>query len=79
MSRAEKAHLVERIEAQTGRKRQALLELGVARSGCYHLHAGKKRRRSSTWNRIMPNEEHRILAVAREFPELSGRNRIDNR
>ena len=29
--------------------------------------------RSQPWNHIIPNEERRILAVAREFPELSCR------
>jgi putative transposase len=29
--------------------------------------------RKRPWNRITPNEEHRILAVARESPELSSR------
>jgi putative transposase len=74
MSRAEKAHLVERIEAQTGRKRQALLELGVARSSYYRWRRRQETKEGARpWNRIMPNEEHRILAVAREFPELSSR------
>ena len=74
MSLAEKVGIVERVDGQTGRKRQTLMKMGVARSSYYrwrHLKSPKPRARP--WNRITPNEEHRILAVAREFPDLSSR------
>ena len=74
MSHAEKAGIVDQVEGQTGRKRQALLELGVARSSYYRWRQLEGQRpRPRPWNRITPNEELRILAVAREFPELSSR------
>lgn len=74
MSRAEKTGIIERVEQQKGRKRQALLELGIARSSYYRWrHLKEPQPIARPWNRIIPNEEHRILAVAREFPELSSR------
>jgi putative transposase len=74
MSLAEKTDIVERVEGQTGRKRLALRELGVARSSYYRWRRQKETKpRARPWNRITPNEELRILAVAREFPELSSR------
>ena len=74
MSLAEKTDIVERMEGQTGRKRRALRKLGVARSSYYRWRRQKEMKsRAWPWNRITPNEEHRILAVAREFPELSSR------
>jgi transposase InsO family protein len=72
MSTEEKAGIVERVEEEKGRKRQALLELGVARSSYYRWRREKEPKpRVRSWNRITPNEERRILAVAREFPDLS--------
>ena len=74
MSLAEKTGIVERVEGQAGRKRRVLLELGVARSSYYRWRRLKETKPSvRSWNCITPNEEHRILAVAREFPELSSR------
>jgi transposase InsO family protein len=74
MSLAEKTDIVERVEDQTGRKSQTLRELGVARSSYYRWRRPKESKpRARPWNRITPNEEHRILAVAREFPDLSSR------
>jgi putative transposase len=74
MSLARKADIVERVESQTGRKRQTLMEMGVARSSYYRWrHLKEPKPRARPWNRITPNEERRILAVAREFPELSSR------
>ena len=74
MSHAEKTDIVERVEGQTGRKRQALLELGVARSSYYRWrHLKEPKPRAGPWNHITTNEEHRILSVAREIPELSSR------
>jgi putative transposase len=74
MSPAEKTGIVHQVEGQTGRKRQTLLELGIARSSYYRWRRPKEPKpRVRPWNRITPNEEHRILAVAREFPDLSSR------
>jgi putative transposase len=75
MSPAEKAGIVKQVESQNGRKRQILMELGVARSSYYRWrHLNKPKPRARPWNRVTPNEELRILAVAREFPELSSRS-----
>jgi transposase InsO family protein len=74
MSQTDKADIVQRIEGQTGQKRKALLELGVPKSNYYRWrHRDKLKPRARPWNHITPNEEHRILSVAREFPELSSR------
>ena len=75
MSPGEKAVVLAQVESQSRRKRQALAALGIPRSTYYRWRyelslSGKKRR---SWNRITPNEERRILAVARESPELSSR------
>jgi transposase InsO family protein len=58
-----------------GRKRQALVELGIPKSTYYRWRRGKPDagKRKRPWNHVTPNEERRILAVAREFPELSSR------
>jgi putative transposase len=74
MSLAEKAGIVERVDSQTGRKRQTLIKMGVARSSYYRWRYLKSPKpRSRPWNRVTPNEERHILAVAREFPDLSSR------
>jgi len=81
MSVVEKTAVVYRMEALSGRKRQALVGMGIPRSTYYRWrqeqrgdglesHSGN---RGKSWNRIIPEEEERILAVAREFPELSSR------
>jgi putative transposase len=76
MSPSEKGELLARVESQSGRKRKVLEELGISRSTYYRWRQGhnETKRRIRPWNRITPNEEHRILAVAREFPELSSRH-----
>jgi transposase InsO family protein len=75
MSPVEKATILAQVESQSRDKRQVLTELGVPRSTYYRWRQRKpdpgNRRRP--WNQVTPNEEHRILAVAREFPELSSR------
>jgi transposase InsO family protein len=75
MSPSEKGDILTRVEKRSGCKRKALAELGISRSTYYRWRQGqnKPKRRSRPWNRITPNEERRILAVAREFPELSSR------
>jgi putative transposase len=74
MSPAEKAEIVNHVESQSGRRRKVLMELGIPRSTYYRWRKGPgKRERRTPWNRITPNEERRVLAVASEYPELSSR------
>jgi transposase InsO family protein len=75
MSADDKAIILARVENQSRRKRKVLAELGISRSTYYRWRQGQNesKRRAKPWNRVTPNEERRILAVAREFPELSSR------
>ncbi len=75
MSAGDKAAILARVENKPGGKRQALSELGIARSTYYRWRQGQPdlRNRKRPWNRITPEEEDKILAVARESPELSSR------
>jgi putative transposase len=74
MSPAEKAEIVNHVESQSGRRRKVLMELGIPRSTYYRWRKGPgKRERRTPWNRITPNEERRVLAVASEYPELFSR------
>ncbi len=73
MSNVEKAVILSMIETMLRCKRQALFELGIARSTYYRWRqvqpdSGNRKR---PWNRITPEEEGRILASAREFSELT--------
>jgi putative transposase len=75
MSAGEKDIILAQVEKQSGGKRQALMALGIPKSSYYRWRRGQpdsgKRRRP--WNRITPDEEDRILLIARESPELSSR------
>jgi putative transposase len=75
MSLAERAEILSRVESRAGDKRLALAELGIPRSTYYRWRRSRSEVavRGRPWNRITPNEERRIMAVAREFPELSSR------
>jgi putative transposase len=75
MSPAEKGSLLNQVESQSRGKRRVLKNLGIPKSTYYSWRQGKpdKDKRMKPWNHITPNEERRILAVAREFPELSSR------
>jgi len=81
MSAVEKAAILTMVETMLRRKRQALSELGIARSTYYRWRQGQRYDglephsgdRGRPWNRITPEEEDKILAVARESPELSSR------
>jgi len=75
MSPSEKGDILAQVENQSRRKRKLLAELGISRSTYYRWRQGQNepKRRVRPWNRVTPNEERRILAVAREFPELSSR------
>lgn len=74
MSAGEKAIILAQVEKQSRGKRQALMALGVPKSSYYRWRRGQSSgHRRRPWNRITPEEEDRILAVARESPELSSR------
>ncbi len=80
MSTVEKAAIMAMMETLARRKRQVLSELGIASSTYYRWRQGQCHSleshsgyRGRPWNRITPEEEGRILASAREFPELSSR------
>ena len=75
MSNVEKAVILSMVETMLRCKRQALFELGIARSTYYRWRqvqpdSGHRKR---PWNQITPDEEDRILVVARESPDLSSR------
>jgi len=75
MSAGEKDIILAQVEKQSGGKRQALMALGIPKSSYYRWRRGQpdsgKRRRP--WNRITPDEEEKVLVIARESPELSSR------
>ena len=75
MSAGDKAMILAQVEEQSGGKRQALMTLGIPKSSYYRwrrgrIDSGNHRR---PWNRITPEEEDKVLVVARESPELSSR------
>ena len=75
MSPVERASILNQAECKPRRKQKVLAELGIPRSSYYRW----RRRQTDSgvrkrpWNQITPNEECRILAVARGYPELSSR------
>jgi transposase InsO family protein len=75
MSQAERADILSRVEGRPREKRRALKELGIPRSTYYRWRQGQPEPKGDRrpCNHTTPNEERRILAVAREFPELSSR------
>jgi putative transposase len=74
VSAGDKAKILAHVENQSRGKRQALMSLGIPKSTYYRWRQGQPgTSRGRPWNRITPNEERRILAVAREFPDLSSR------
>jgi transposase InsO family protein len=75
MSAEDKASVLAQVENLIRGKRQALRELEIPRSSYYRWRREKAkcRRPIRPWNRIAPEEDARILAVAKEFPELSSR------
>ena len=81
MSARDKAIILAQVENKTRGKRQALMALGIPKSSYYRWrqwqrcdglesHSGDRGR---SWNRITPEEEGKILAVAWESPEFSSR------
>jgi len=75
MSAGDKAIILAQVENQSRGKRQALMALGIPKSSYYRWRQGRpdSGNRKRPWNRITPAEEDKILAVARESPELSSR------
>ena len=74
MSPAEKADILMQVEGRPGQKQKVLAELGIPRSTFYRWRQGKHgKHKRRPWNHVTPNEERRILAAAREFPDLSSR------
>jgi putative transposase len=74
MSAVDKATILATVENHPRGKRQVLLIMGIPRSTYYRWRQGQpKTNRGRPWNRVTPNEGRRILAVAKEFPELSSR------
>ena len=75
MSAGDKAIILAQVENQFRGKRQALMALGIPKSSYYRWRQGQpdSENRKRPWNRITPEEEDKILAVARESPELSSR------
>lgn len=75
MSPTEIADILSHVESRSRGKRQVLAALGIPRSTYYRWRQGRPEPAVTRrpWNHITPNEERRILAVAREFPDLSSR------
>jgi putative transposase len=75
MSAAQKATILFHVERQSRGKQQALAALGIPRSTYYRWRRGQPNsgNRKRPWNRITPEEEDKILTVARESAELSSR------
>jgi len=75
MSAVEKAIILTQVESQSRGKRQALMALGIPKSSYYRWRRGQpdSGNRKRPWNQITPEEEDRILAIAREYTELSSR------
>ncbi len=78
MSAGDRAIILAQVESQSRGKRQTLMALGIPKSSYYRWrrcdglesHSGDRGR---PWNRITPEEESKILVVAREYTELSSR------
>jgi transposase InsO family protein len=75
MSAGDKAIILAQVENQSRGKRQALMALGIPKSSYYRWRQGQpdSENRKRPWNQITPEEEDKVLAVARESPELSSR------
>jgi putative transposase len=75
MSAGDKAIILAQVESQSSGKRQALMALGIPKSSYYRWCQGQpdSGNRKRPWNRITSEEDDKILAVAREYPDLSSR------
>jgi transposase InsO family protein len=78
MSDVDKSAVLTQVGVLAGHKREALAYLGVPKSTYYrwrqlHLSHGLWLHERRPWNRLTPDEDARVLAIARESPELSCR------
>jgi len=75
MSAEDKATILTRVENKSRGKRQMLMALGIPKSSYYRWRQGQSDsgNRGRSWNRITPEEKDKVLAVAREYTELSSR------
>jgi transposase InsO family protein len=78
MSAVEKAAVLASVETMAGRKRQALVEVGVPRSTYYRWRQGQgleinSQEKRRPWNQLTPEEDSKVLAAAGDAPELSSR------
>jgi Transposase and inactivated derivatives len=74
MSAVDKATILAKVENHHRGKRQALLTMGIPRSTYYRWRQGQpKTSRRRPWNRLTPEEEDKVLVIAREYPDLSSR------
>ena len=67
--------ILTQVENNSRGKRQALMALGIPKSSYYRWRRGQHNsgNRGRPWNCITPEEENKILTVAREYTELSSR------
>ena len=75
MSARDKTIILAQVENKTRGKRQVLMALGIPKSSYYRWRRGQpdSGNRKRPWNRITPEEDDKILVVAREYPDLSSR------
>jgi transposase InsO family protein len=75
MSAGDKALILAQVENKSRGKRQALMALGIPKSNYYRWlrRQSDSGNRKRPWNRITPEEDDKILAVARGSPDLSSR------
>ena len=81
MSAAERSEVLERVEASSMPTRQALRDIGVAKSTFYRWRARTRStgtvktpvKRRVPWNRLTQDEEDVVLTVARASPAWSSR------
>jgi transposase InsO family protein len=74
MSAGDKAVILAQVEKQYRGKRQALIALGIPKSSYYRWRRGQSSGdRKRPWNRLTPEEEDKVLVIAREYTDLSSR------
>lgn len=74
MSAVDKATILAKVENHPRGKRKVLLTIGIPRSTYYRWRQGHpKTSRGRPWNRLTPEEEDKVLVIAREYPDLSSR------
>ncbi len=75
MSAIEKAAILSMVEPMFRHKQRAISELGIARSTYYRWRKGQPNSGNlkRPWNRIIPEEDDKILTAARDLPEFSSR------